>query len=823
MDMTAYFLGRAANGGGGSSVQSDYLQNDSSAKDYIKNRPFYSEITFDKEIIPLQEIEFEEETEELKHGYVEVEKNLPLVVGEKYLFSLDEENTEIVLIEGPRNGTFLFGNLSFLEMGEDTGEPYVGGISYLSEDSISVNVSLKTTEEKHTLALSYLDNVAPIVTKGVYSFSPVEDNSKIRAFSAKMYSSFQSNGIYNIYLNHNSYLNYQPIAVTVPDEEPIICIGNASLINSDLEDTGEDFLIIPPMDGELWILTTLPEGEYEFEFNKNLLVEKIYKIDSKYIPVPYTVLEDGTILFKDNIIFETDKNLHSLWERFSTSEQEILELKTSNSKLITDTEGLQENILENTETLTEIENITNNLPRPLLEGFIYENEDKDTSGLSAGQGNPSGVYAWVEGTSGQHQVNIAPNEYAESPLLIVITKTGDKSSVTDTYLRYTCVTTSDAPSIEAHLQKLEKCDYLLIIFSNNEQQYYLKREEVRVVGNDIRIDYSFLPGHPTFTPTASMNGTPIDTIIGIGSLGNYSHSEGEGTIAKGKAQHTQGKYNIIDEENKYSHIIGNGNSDTERSNAHTVDWDGNAWYAGSVTAKNFLDENGNPIGGSTDIEILESVNATENHTDKQVYNAPAIDDTLLELVEALEEKQDALNVSGATAGQIIKISEVHDGKPTAWEPVDFPSTEEEWEHICDIPVVEDTENPLFKITQSLGADYKKLHIVVNKNSAGGLVATGCDSYPLRIFGNSQHNNNLIAQFGGGVTSTGWSFYSCEIDYNKYTNLITGWSSICPTSHWKTINAALRKPIHTLIFVNDAQSDATKGFRTFTINVWGVRA
>ena len=795
MDMTAYFLGRAANGGGGSSVQSDYLQNDSSAKDYIKNRPFYSEITFDKEIIPLQEIEFEQETtEELKFGYVEVEKNLPFVVGEKYIFSLDEENTEIVLIEGPENGTFLFGNLSVVEMGEDTGEPYVGQISYLSEDSIRVDVVLKTTtEEKHTLALSYLDNVAPIVTKGVYSFSSVEDNSKIRAFSAKMYSSFQSNGIYNIYLNHNSYLNYQPIAATLPDEEPIICIGNASLINSDLEDTGEDFLIIPSTNGELLILTTLPEGEYEFEFNKNLLVEKIYKIDSKYIP-------------------------DSLWERFSTSEQEILELKTSNSKLITDTEGLQENILENTETLTEIENITNNLPRPLLEGFIYENEDKDTSGLSAGQGNPSGVYAWVEGTSGQHQVDIAPNVYVTSPSLIVITETGDKSSVTDTYLRYTCVTTSGAPSREEHLQKLEKCDYLLIIFSNNEQQYYLKREEVRAVGDEIRIDYSFLPGHPTFTPTASMTGTPIDTIIGIGSLGNYSHSEGEGTIAKGKAQHTQGKYNIIDEENKYSHIIGNGNSDTERSNAHTVDWDGNAWYAGSVTAKNFLDENGNPIGGSTDIEILESVNATENHTDKQVYNAPAIDDALLGLVEALEEKQDALNVSGATAGQIIKISEVHDGKPTAWESVDFPSTEEEWEHICDIEFVTDEEVTVVK--QDLGAEYRKLLLYVNKNSEGGLTSGGSDSYELSIKSGVFEIARVI-----NSSNKGWVVHTFIIEWipgaskviSRHTcNSITGGTDYA--REWS-------KPITELSFHTDGTH--TNGtvftFGNFTMNIYGVRA
>lgn len=35
-------------------------------------------------------------------------------------------------------------------------------------------------------------------------------------------------------------------------------------------------------------------------------------------------------------------------------------------------------------------------------------------------------------------------------------------------------------------------------------------------------------------------------------------------------------------ENKYAHIIGGGTSDTDRKNIHTVDWDGNAEYAGTV-------------------------------------------------------------------------------------------------------------------------------------------------------------------------------------------------------------------------------------------------
>lgn len=57
---------------------------------------------------------------------------------------------------------------------------------------------------------------------------------------------------------------------------------------------------------------------------------------------------------------------------------------------------------------------------------------------------------------------------------------------------------------------------------------------------------------------------------------------GHGTIASGEAQHVQGKYNVEDTEGRYAHIVGNGESDTARSNAHTIDWDGNAWFAGYV-------------------------------------------------------------------------------------------------------------------------------------------------------------------------------------------------------------------------------------------------
>lgn len=79
------------------------------------------------------------------------------------------------------------------------------------------------------------------------------------------------------------------------------------------------------------------------------------------------------------------------------------------------------------------------------------------------------------------------------------------------------------------------------------------------------------------------------------ATGKSSHAEGSYTVAKGESSHAegyyteasyyahaQGKYNIKDSTGTYAHIVGNGTSDTARSNAHTLDWQGNAWYAGNV-------------------------------------------------------------------------------------------------------------------------------------------------------------------------------------------------------------------------------------------------
>lgn len=63
--------------------------------------------------------------------------------------------------------------------------------------------------------------------------------------------------------------------------------------------------------------------------------------------------------------------------------------------------------------------------------------------------------------------------------------------------------------------------------------------------------------------------------------GSRSHAEGYYTMASWEYQHVQGKFNIKDSTGKFAFIIGNGTSDTERSNALAIDWEGKIYINNS--------------------------------------------------------------------------------------------------------------------------------------------------------------------------------------------------------------------------------------------------
>ena len=96
---------------------------------------------------------------------------------------------------------------------------------------------------------------------------------------------------------------------------------------------------------------------------------------------------------------------------------------------------------------------------------------------------------------------------------------------------------------------------------------------------------------PSFTSSISLGRLANSTIgnnsvalgISVTAAQSCSYAEGYYTIASSSYQHVQGKYNVSDASNTYAHIVGNGTSTSARSNAHTLDWDGNAWFAGKIS------------------------------------------------------------------------------------------------------------------------------------------------------------------------------------------------------------------------------------------------
>lgn len=95
----------------------------------------------------------------------------------------------------------------------------------------------------------------------------------------------------------------------------------------------------------------------------------------------------------------------------------------------------------------------------------------------------------------------------------------------------------------------------------------------------------------------------------------YAMSVGYGTNASGASSTVIGQYNVVDTGDtsathgagakNYLMIVGNGAADNDRSNALTLDWDGNLDVAGSVRV------NGTPIGSNTFVATYGTTTSAE--------------------------------------------------------------------------------------------------------------------------------------------------------------------------------------------------------------------
>lgn len=134
-------------------IQADWNQNDETAADYVKNRPFY---TGD----PVETVLVEESTvtfADTGYGFYAAEfpSTFEATVGETYKVSWDGTAYECTCVKF--NNKPAIGNLSIAGVGSDTGEPFIIGIF----NGERIQIIIADTSASHTFSIS--TTVAPVI------------------------------------------------------------------------------------------------------------------------------------------------------------------------------------------------------------------------------------------------------------------------------------------------------------------------------------------------------------------------------------------------------------------------------------------------------------------------------------------------------------------------------------------------------------------------------------------------------------------------------------------------------------------------------------
>ncbi len=122
---------------------------------------------------------------------------------------------------------------------------------------------------------------------------------------------------------------------------------------------------------------------------------------------------------------------------------------------------------------------------------------------------------------------------------------------------------------------------------------------------------SHAEGHETVADGNASHAEGHETIAN----GDTSHAEGHGTTANGRSQHVFGEYNAYEsgvdasDRGTYAEIVGNGDDDNTRSNARTLDWDGNEWLAGDLTVGGTRSVMGMVLTPASPISIPSTANS----------------------------------------------------------------------------------------------------------------------------------------------------------------------------------------------------------------------
>jgi hypothetical protein len=246
------------------------------------------------------------------------------------------------------------------------------------------------------------------------------------------------------------------------------------------------------------------------------------------------------------------------------------------------------------------------------------------NGHAHAEGYNTHAFGMASHTEGGYTYTTAQYSHAEgkgsksNPYFLV----ADPLSVSDYYITFSLHDDSKNNTSQLNIfNALTRGDLLHISQGDN---YYLYRADSIDLTNKTVVCEAIFYKIDTSKDVSKLT---ANTIIDGIAIGAGAHCEGLGTIACGQGQHVFGIGNIADPnysnvyrdvvKGDYIEIVGNGTYSsakgvTKRSNARTLDWDGNEWLAGGLTTEGVITEAGT---------LLSEKYAAKEHTHTEFISA----------------------------------------------------------------------------------------------------------------------------------------------------------------------------------------------------------
>ena len=219
--------------GGGGGAQPDWNQNDSTAADYVKNRPFYTGDPVETVLVEESTVSFAEEGGAYAAEFI---TTFSATVGETYKVSWDGTVYECTCVAS--DGRLYIGNLSFLGAGSDTGEPFV----MMVFNGSGIYIITTDTSASHTFSIS------------------ISGQPQIVKIPSK-YIDKDTSGY--IVIHKNSTMTEQEVQnymVSISTEEVGIVMWGGLYIRSFL--TKDGYMYITTINGEKYIVKKNNEGVF---------------------------------------------------------------------------------------------------------------------------------------------------------------------------------------------------------------------------------------------------------------------------------------------------------------------------------------------------------------------------------------------------------------------------------------------------------------------------------------------------------------------------------------------------------------------------------